>query len=112
MQLNSCRCQIVLVHEDTTFPQTQGHDITYVFRFGNDLRFDEWFFYPIRFHRIRHLSWIVDDYLLTLCCISNKTYVGYYGNYSLIEFSFQSFLDDLHSEQSKKSASKNKSKCL
>src|SRR4029453_14483578 len=70
------------------------------------------FFNPVNSCGVGHFSRIIYSDLFTFCSVCNKTYVGYSCNYSLIEFTFEPFLDDFHMQQTKKPETKTKPKCL
>ena len=99
-QLNTGLCQVTLIYENTTFTQTQCHYVTNVFRLGNDLCFDIRFFYTVYPYRVRHLRRIVYDHLLAFRSIGNKTNVGNGCDNRLVKLPLQTFLYDLHMQQS------------
>src|SRR5687767_7082323 len=96
--------KVTLVDKDSALAKTQRHDIAYIFGLRNDLRFDKRFFNTIQLRWIRHFRWIIHSYFFSPGRIGNEAYVRNGGDHRLVEFPFQSFLDDLHVQHPEKAA--------
>src|SRR5690606_20540521 len=60
-QFYSCRCQVMLIDQNTTLSKTETHDVANVIRQGDDLRTDERLLNSVQSAGIRHLTGIVDN---------------------------------------------------
>src|SRR5690606_1650945 len=111
-QFNPGGGKITLISQYTSFPQAQGHNITNVFRLGNNLRPDIGFLDFFCLDWVGKLRRVIDYNLFSFGGISNKTYVRNCGDDRLLEFSFKALLYNLHVQKTQKSATKSKSKSL
>src|SRR5690606_20277022 len=111
-QLNTGSSKVALLDGHASFPEAQRHYIADILWFGNDLCPDERLFNPLCFYRIRELRGVIYNNLFSFGGIGYKTYVGYRGNYRLVEFSFQTLLDDLHVQQAQKATAETESQSL
>src|SRR5690606_13945310 len=107
------RRQVMLINQNPTLVETKTHDVADIIWQGDDLRANKWFFDPVELARIRHFTGIVYDNwrVLVLGSIGYETYVRNSGDYCLVEFPLESFLNNFHMEHSKKAASETKAKC-
>src|SRR5690606_15096275 len=108
-QFNPVRRKVRLVLDHPAFVHAQTDDGADVLRLADDLRIDKGFFNAIGLGHIRHFRRGIDIDDLPIRKIGFELHGRHRGDHRHAEFTFQSFLDDLHVKHAEKTAPESKS---
>ena len=111
VQLHTIAAHVLLVNQFATLIQTELHDRTDVIGSSDDGSSDVWFLDMVNHGWVRQSGRIVNLFLASLLVVYHIGYVRHGGDDIHVELTVQTFLHNLHVEQSEETTTETESQC-